>query len=293
MTLTATEIETPLMADYPEPVNRLLTHGETRICRKPGEWPDYVGQYGFTLNHAPHLIRMATDKALLNLITDDPAVYGPVHAWRTLGQLKAIEAVEPLLTLLTDDHDDWMGEELPVVLGLIGPAGIPAIQAYLSDSAYPEHTRISALDSLSYIREFYPESTAQYVEIVREQLATRESAAEGLNGFLIGALIEEKVLEAVPLIEQVFAEEKVDEMVCGPLEDVLVDIGAKEATPEYLAQKERRAEEARARFDRVFQAMLTDDQRQKETAKIQRQLAKTIKTKRKQQKQARKQNRRK
>src|SRR5579864_7878643 len=50
---------------------------------------------------------------------------GKVHAWRALGQLRAVEAVEPLLELFDRlEDDDWVHEELPAVFGLIGPARI-------------------------------------------------------------------------------------------------------------------------------------------------------------------------
>ena len=46
------------------------------------------------------------------------------HAWRALGQLRAIEAVEPLLAMqnrLDEERDDWYLGEFAEVFGQIGP----------------------------------------------------------------------------------------------------------------------------------------------------------------------------
>ena len=49
------------MADFPAPVSRLLTLGNPG---PPGaEWLDYLA-YGFTAEHVPDLMRLATDMGL-------------------------------------------------------------------------------------------------------------------------------------------------------------------------------------------------------------------------------------
>src|SRR5215218_8440609 len=112
-------------ANYLAPVNTLLTLG---TCKRD-EWPDYL-THGFGPEHIPDLIRMAFGPELNQAETESSAVWAPVHAWRTLGQLRAEAAIEPLLTLLSridEGQDDWIGEELPEVYEKIGPAAIPAL----------------------------------------------------------------------------------------------------------------------------------------------------------------------
>src|SRR5689334_3370154 len=104
---------------YEPPVDQLLARGEP----DGGPWPDYVTEYGFTEEHVPALIQLATDGSLCELESEDPLVWAPLHAWRALGQLRAEEAVEPLLGLLwriDEWDDDWAGDELPEVIGMIG-----------------------------------------------------------------------------------------------------------------------------------------------------------------------------
>ncbi len=112
-------------ARYQPPVERLLTYGESdRIT--PNEWPDYR-ELGIGPEHVSELIQMATDEALNEADPESPEVWAPLHAWRALGQLHAVEAVEPLLELFDRlEDDDWVHEELPAVFGLIGPRALPA-----------------------------------------------------------------------------------------------------------------------------------------------------------------------
>ncbi|MBD1862704.1 MULTISPECIES: hypothetical protein [Trichocoleus] len=51
-------------------------------------------------------------------------IWAPIHAWRSLGQLRAEAAIEPLLSLLhrmDDEGNEWIGEELPEVLACLQP----------------------------------------------------------------------------------------------------------------------------------------------------------------------------
>ena len=94
---------------YEEPVARLLVLGDVRTER---ERPDYLG-LGLGREHVPELIRMATDPDLNHGDSNSPDVWAPLHACRALGELRAEEAIEPLLLLFDDEDDDWMLEELP------------------------------------------------------------------------------------------------------------------------------------------------------------------------------------
>ncbi len=70
---------------YVDPVAKLLT-----LEVDPSEkWPDYLA-LGFTQEHVSELIRMATNLALHGNDDDEGCVWwAPIHAWRTLGQLRA------------------------------------------------------------------------------------------------------------------------------------------------------------------------------------------------------------
>ena len=88
--------------NYSSPVSQLLTYGDCREldCYK---WPNYL-ELGLNVEHIPELIQMATDEALYQTSVESLESWSPIHAWRTLAQLKAKEAIEPL-------QIDWLGHK--------------------------------------------------------------------------------------------------------------------------------------------------------------------------------------
>ncbi len=177
-----------------------------------------------------YLIQMATDEALNEADSESTEVWAPVHAWRALGQLRAVEAVEPLLELFDRlEEDDWVHEELPAVFGLIGPAAFPALAAYLADLSHTDSSRISAITSIEMIGKRWPEARGEALAILEERLERFEENEPDVNAFLVEALVELGAKEAAPLIERAFAEGYVDPLVMGDWEDVQVELGLKSA----------------------------------------------------------------
>jgi len=211
---------------YLPPVDQLLTldmpdlHGVR----------DYLG-LGLGLEHIPDLIRLATDEPLRwGEDSEEPALWGPLHAWFALGQLRAEAAVEPLLTQfwhIDDDDDEWAQEEMPGVFAQIGPAAVPALAAYLTDGRHGKYASATAAEALHAMGGQYPEARAACAAALTRRLEDFENNDEGLNAFLISDLVELEAREALPLIERVFASERVDEMVRGDWEDIQIELGLK------------------------------------------------------------------
>jgi hypothetical protein len=223
---------------YAPPVDQLLTYGEGQIV-SPDDWPHYL-ELGLGPEQIPDLIRLATDEALIWDDSDRLEVWAPLHAWRALGQLRAEAAIEPLLSLFEPlVENDWAMEELPAVLGMIGPAALPALTAYIADSSYDEDARISAISSVEKIGTRWPEARPVCVALLMKQLELFTENEPEVNGFLILALVELQATEAAPLMEQAFAAERVDPIVIGEWEDVQVELGLK-ATEEVEQSRSKR-----------------------------------------------------
>ena len=75
--------------NYTDPVNSLVKFGK---CDQKSKWPDYL-EIGLTHEHIPELINMVKDRELLWADQNSVEVWAPVHAWRALGQLRAVEAI--------------------------------------------------------------------------------------------------------------------------------------------------------------------------------------------------------
>lgn len=215
---------------YGPPVDRLLTLGGTIETMDRQPWPDYPARFGLSAEHIPDLLRMLADPVLLDLdyklAEDDPRVWTLIHAWRALGQLRAEAAVEPLLGLMITLEDwDWVIEEVPEVLGLIGPAALAPVTAALARTAPTGFPAISYAGALKAIVDQHPDTRDAVVAALVAQLDLYPRNDEGLNGFLIVHLADLKVVEVAALIEQAFASGRVDEMVMGDWEDAQVALG--------------------------------------------------------------------
>jgi hypothetical protein len=220
---------------YQPAVERLLTYGESERIG-PDDWPDYQ-ELGIGPEHVPELIQMATDEALHEADSESTEVWAPLHAWRALGQLHAVEAVEPLLELFDRlEYDDWVHEELPVVFSLIGPAALPALAAYLADLSHTDSSRISATASMEKIGKQWPDARRETVALLEDRLERFEENEPDVNAFLVEALVELGAKAAAPLIERAFAEGYVDPIVMGDWGDVQVELGLK--SPEEVVPKQ-------------------------------------------------------
>jgi len=208
--------------NYAPPVDKLLTMGDCRDFRK---WPDYL-ELGLNAEHIPDLIRMATD-AKLNWA--DPAsveVWAPIHAWRALGQLRAAAAIEPLLNLFDEMIDsDWIDETMPRVFGLIGPAAIPALSAFMAGTKHDMYARIAASTCLEHIGNRHRAAKPACAAAVAAELEKFAGHDPTFNAFLISALIDLEASEFLPLINRVFMADRVDESVVGDRDDVRAEFG--------------------------------------------------------------------
>lgn len=215
-----------MTAPYAPPVDQLLAFGEAK--RQDVEhWNDYRS-LGFDVEHVPELIRMAIDPELHGADGDSAEVWAPLPAWRTLGQLRAVEALRPLLNLMAElEHDDWLLEEVPDVGGLIGPQAIPVLSEFLGESERDRYARVAAGHGLERIGTLWPEARDACVAALTTQLEHFLEDDPTFNGFLVGYLVDLDAKEALPTIGRAFAMDCVDISIGGDLEDVEIELGVR------------------------------------------------------------------
>ena len=218
--------------NYSPPVTKLLTLGDPR---KIPTWFSY-STLDLKAAHISDLIRMALDDDLHWADSDSREVWAPLHAWRALGQLQAGEAIEPLLTLLSridEFNDDWVGEDLPKAIGLIGQAALEPVARYLADPDHLLWARVAASTSLVEIARRYPDLREQCVTSLTQQLSRFNELDPILNGSIISDLVDLRAVEAAPVIEQAFAAKRVDISILGDWEDTQIELGllTKRLTP--------------------------------------------------------------
>jgi len=209
---------------YSSLVVELLTYGD---ARQFDVWPNYL-DLGLNREHVPELIRLATDTQLHLADVDSVSIWAPVHAWRALGQLAAVEAIEPLLCLFHElTESDWASEELPEVYGMIGPDAIPAITRYLADASHELWPRVTAARSLVCIPTHHPTARLACITALSQQLEVFVDTDPELNGFLVSYILDLKGIEALSVMEHAFAANRVDLSIAGDWEDVQIALGLK------------------------------------------------------------------
>ena len=210
--------------DYSPPVSQLLTQGD---CRHKLDWPNYL-TLGLKTEHIPELIRMALDETLHQSPSDSLQVWAPIHAWRALGQLRAADAVVPLCQLFAriDEHyDDWVAEDLPLALAMIGPVALPPLASYIADRSHGLWARAAAIKSIKEIGRQHPNTRLECMNILSNQLAQFAYDDLTFNAFVISRLLDLGAVEAAPVIEQAFAANAVDLSVVGDWEDAQIELG--------------------------------------------------------------------
>jgi hypothetical protein len=207
---------------YSAPVDVLLSIGEPHGSR----WPDYLKQFNLTTADIPELIRMATDSDLNWAESESLEVWAPLHAWRSLGQLKAEAAIKPLIAIFNEmDDSDWFREEMPDVFGLIGPTAISDLAEFLANPNSMFSSRWMSADALVKIGQKHPSARDECLGRLVQQLEQYSKNSRELNGALMCTLIHIEGTEAAPLIEAAFSAKRVDTLMAGDWLDVQLALG--------------------------------------------------------------------
>ncbi|MDP2984508.1 MAG: hypothetical protein Q8O92_14410 [Candidatus Latescibacter sp.] len=144
----------------------------------------------------------------------DMEVWAPLHAWRALGQLQAVEAINPLINLFHElEDDDWSNDDMPKVFAMIGAPALPALAVYLRYDARNVFPRKCAADCIRSIGLKHPEVKEKSARILVDQLKLYRKNDPSLNGFLIYYLVDLGAKDAIALIKEVYKSGNVDEMV--------------------------------------------------------------------------------
>ena len=114
-----------------------------------------------------------------------------------------------------------------MVFQQIGTESIPFLANYLRDASHGQTSRITVVEILQILAEFYPETRDSCVSLFMEQLRQFEANLKDVNGFIVVSLAELKALDAAATIEEAFERGCVSERVGGNWEDIQVLMGLK------------------------------------------------------------------
>ena len=188
-------------------------------------WPDYRTEFGLREEHVAGLIDMACDTDLLDADPLSHEAWAPVHAWRALGQLRAENAVEPLLHVMIDRDEDASDLELPIVLGMIGPAALNHLARFINDRSSPTLSVATAMTAVQEIASRHPDRRPDCLEILQRPLRPEAGADRAVAGFAVASLLDLEAVEAVEAIRDAYKRNAVDVSIPGDLEDAEIALG--------------------------------------------------------------------
>jgi len=129
--------------------------------------------------------------------------------------------------------DDWLFEDFPKVMGMIGAAAIEPMEALFFDKSKLEDTRILASAALAAVALRHGERRAEILAIFQRYLDAPEEDSPVLNGAVVSDLMSLDAIELIDGIRKLFARNCVDISYVGDLEDVEIAMGlrAERETP--------------------------------------------------------------
>ncbi len=102
-------------------------------------------------------------------------------------------------------YEDWdiFNEEISEVFGLIGPAALPALLAFLLDPSHEMYARVTAGNAIAAIGRMRPETRERCITVLTECLAAYAENDPGFNAMVTSMLLDLEAVEALPLIKRV------------------------------------------------------------------------------------------
>ncbi len=205
---------------------------------------DYIAQLAATAADVPELVTVASQWADPIDWPDEKnyvAGYAPIHAWRCLAQLRAEQAIHPLLNLmdqLDEGGDDWYLSEFPHVFAWIGRATLEPLRDFLANDEHEVFARVASAHALKELAERHPEMRDDVLKGLCDTLSQFQDTNETVNAFIISYLLDMQAVEAAELIERAHAANCVDISVNGNWNTVRRELGIDGLglVPEALAQ---------------------------------------------------------
>jgi tetratricopeptide (TPR) repeat protein len=201
-------------ASFAPPVAELFTLGEPPFG---GARFDYLAAHGLTLEHVPELLRVLDAREFDELQQDDARIWAPIHAARALGQLRAEQAIEPLI----DFARRHLGDDYLMLERIMEDIGLPAVDALLRWLRLPaadDYEHMTPVDALRQIALANPSERARIASELAAILLHFDRRPAGLNSLLCDALYMLDATAYRPLVAQVLDSGRFDPELFDDLE---------------------------------------------------------------------------
>ena len=227
-----------MVHDYSPPVAQLLSYDAVKPVRL-SDWPDYVSEFGLTAEHVPALLELMKDTALAEFDPDHPpalpdyvdpetAWCAPIHAWRSLYQLRSLAIFEDhALDLLQSELDEWAGEDFIDMIKHWGPPVIEPVTQLIEANLATENRILPLIEGLYELPQQFPEARDRIVAVLLRLLETYATNEIDNNSFLAIGLLELKATESADLLEQAYEAGQIDEFIAATWPAAQIELGLK------------------------------------------------------------------
>ncbi len=231
----------PSSGPYQPPLDALLALGDVDAAT--------LAELGIGQEHVSELVRMLRDRDLNTSMGDDPKGWGPSHALDILADLDLSAHIDDIIPVLDLDFDRF-ADAIVVMASKVGAPAVAPLRAYLEDQSRWVWGRSRAAGALGDIVEQHPELRAEVVPMLSDMLSRVEELPEEVATGVMGALVDIKAVETLPLIRRAFELGKINETMYGPWGEVLKTLGiAPDADDPLIEESHRRYQE---RWDSQF-----------------------------------------
>jgi hypothetical protein len=192
-------------------------------------WHDYL-QYGFSEADVPELIELVRNQSL-STSTDRMEVWVPLYAWRILGQLRAADAITPLISMIeffVKEKDEWAITEMSEVMGNMGQPAIEPLLNYLMDHSNSEMARSVMSEGLGKIAAYHLAGRPEVLNAFHVYLSSPDLSAKDFNGLLICVFMYLEATELIEGIRHLYQQNAVNLSIPGDIEDVEINLGLRE-----------------------------------------------------------------
>jgi hypothetical protein len=164
------------------------------------------------------LLELATD--VESTMGAEPGSLGPLHALRLLGEIKPVEAADPILRKLPLPVEEappqgaflW-AQEAPQIVANFGPDVLPTVLALADDMSAVPLQRGAAFATMGFLATTNPELRDEIVAELRKRMATEHEPTA--RGYLVATLSQLKARDAYDEIMASYRDKTVDKTVMG------------------------------------------------------------------------------
>ena len=213
-------------------------------------------KFGFNEEDIEELIRLSLDTRYLisnygfTEEQEETLYFAGVHAINVLTELKAVEAIEPLIDRMVFENgeNDYVSESLVAFFGDIGEATIPYLKILLLITE-EERDLLSVFDAFERMMKNNSKLEEKIEEVLIAYIAKENHEPTNLAS-AISLLLDRTQDKHIELIRETFNTKEVDFNWRGDLEDIEIDLGLR---------KERETERPKNELQKLIEAYEMED----------------------------------